>query len=177
MFLTISLMGCARAGFFESTDSDDGPRADTTRIDHAVGSPDLRRGDGTPAGEALPTSHPHDTCATPSVVDLTQAPLKIPVDVTGAANNHKLACCGARPDIVFRLEKPGGKQFKRRCAGGGTMAVNGPSLLCPPALPLCSDLKCDGVQTSSFSTDVEVMYLIVCRDPAQGYAELSITLE
>jgi hypothetical protein len=155
--LVTLVAGCVRAGFGAAGDETDGARHDGTRPAEVGGQNGL-----------------HDICATALVIDGNQAPLQVPVDTSGAVNDYEQGCCGSRPEIVLRLVNMEGTGVKPGCSGGGTMGLHY-GVACPPTGFLCFDIPCDGSDSGSFSGGP--VFLIICRDPAQGPAVLSLAVE
>jgi hypothetical protein len=130
------------------------------------------QGDGT---ESEAADHRYDTCDSPYVLDMNQVPLTVTINTTGAKDDYQLECCKGAPDIALRMENLNSNSFRLTCTGGGKLWMKGPLMVCPPVLPLCFDLACDGKASHGFAITETVGHAIVCRDPAQGPAELVVT--
>jgi hypothetical protein len=159
--LALALAGCVRAGFGVPEGADiDGPAGTESGADQLSGP-----------------GHPNDTCASPLAVDLNQLPAKITIDTANAENDLGFNCCGTMADIVLRLENVDG-DYRLTCTGGDLVAV-AITLLCPPLVPpiFCQPIACDGTDNMTFSMSSPPVHMILCRDPTQTPAVLSIDLQ
>ena len=175
--------GCVRASWETMTPSD-GARDDRLVPDGSPSPVDgLAHREGAPLPPAKVTAA-NDDCSNPAVIDLGPlaggGQVSFTVNTTGAQQDYTPtaapAICGTNPDVVVQLSNaPAGIWWS--CAGPGSVTVAYTSVSfphpCPSSFNSTTGISCNA-GWMSMGLLASTSYMMICRNPAEGPATITM---
>jgi hypothetical protein len=190
--VAILAAACVRAGFDVRNDA--GPPGDGpgTRLDQTVssdgpdGAADGPRRDQSLLRDLLVVDAPRpsltvganaDNCGSARSVGLSSTPRAIEIDTSGASDDFSFHGCAGLPDVVLRLS--GSKNLNLlSCWGGGSFAFELHNACQDPTSVQGGGGSCIGTgPLFGYHFGFDPMYLVFCRDPAEGPATIVLAGE